>query len=184
MSEKETRVYEVGLLMAPSVLEEDAPQELEKIKSLLAEAGAEVIATGGPEFIDLSYPMEQVVGGAKTIYRQAHFAWCKFAVEPSELQKIEKILESHRAIIRHLLIKTSRDNTVEFKKPKEKVRRHSAEEQLETEPAETKEDAESIDAHERLPELVESGETVSEEGIVVSAPLEGSEEVGQPPEEA
>ncbi len=151
MSEKmtEERVYEVGFLLTPQFTESEIPNVIEEIKAVLAKNKAETIATGNPEFIDLAYQMEKVTGAHKGKFRQAYFGWIKFAAEPETLEAIKGALDGFAAFIRYILMKTDKDNTVVFKKPKDSPRRESAEALFE----DIDESLDDVEEHEKLPEL-------------------------------
>ncbi|HSE57005.1 MAG TPA: 30S ribosomal protein S6, partial [Candidatus Paceibacterota bacterium] len=152
MSETENtgRVYELGYLLIPTLADGEIPEAVEGIKSLLEKNGGAVFSEGTPEFIDLSYQMEHIVGSVRSKYTQAYFGWVKFEAEPHALEGIKKAVDAAKNIIRSILIKTEKDNTVLFKKPKEAPRRESADQgELPLEEL----DEVAVEEHEKLPEL-------------------------------
>lgn len=153
MSETENagRVYELGYLLVPTTAEGEVPEAVEAIKSLLEKNGGAVFSEGTPEFIDLSYQMEHIVGSARSKYKQAYFGWIKFEAQPDALAGIKKAIDSAKNIIRSILLKTEKDNTVTFKKPKDAPRRESTD-QGEI-PLEELGEEMPVEEHEKLPEL-------------------------------
>ncbi len=155
MSETNERFYELGYLLVPTIPETEVADEVSKLKSAIEKEGS-VHSEGGPEFIDLAYTMEQTLGSKKHKYSQGYFGWIKFNADPASIAGITKALDSNTGLIRYILIKTNVENTVVFKKPKGDPKREttlSDEEMAALIAASEKEAAETVDEHEKLPEL-------------------------------
>lgn len=105
------RVYEVGFHFIPKVAEADMPAEVEKIKKVLSNHGASVIAEETPRMIQLSYPMSRAESGKRDRYNQAWFGWIKFEVAPSEAKAIEEEVGRMATVLRMILISTVREST-------------------------------------------------------------------------
>ncbi len=159
MSEQETngRVYELGYLLVPTVAEGQIPEALGEIKKILEKNGATVVSEGAPEFIDLAYEMEHIVGSARSRYTQAYFGWVKFEAGPETMELLKKAFDGLATVIRYLLVKTDKANTVVFKKPKGTLRRESVGAE-EVTPEEGVVAEEAVEEHEKLPELEEEVE--------------------------
>src|SRR6185436_11361869 len=69
-----------------------------------------------PKPIELAYDMEKVISNKKEIYSRAYFGWVKFDGDPSTMDSLKAKLELDPMIIRFLLIKTVRENTMSSKK--------------------------------------------------------------------
>ena len=162
---KDTRVYEVGFLLTPNFSENEIEAQVEAVKKIITDAGASVISEGRPEFIDLAYLMEKIIGSTRAKYRQAYFGWVKFEAAPELIDGLKAGFDGLHSFIRYILLKTDVENTVSFKKPKDSPRRElfDPEASLEEEVSELDEKEE----HEKLPELEEE---------VLVAP-EGEEEI-------
>lgn len=117
----EPRVYEIGFLMSPAVREEDLASRVDEIKESLTKNGAVIISEGNPEFIDLAYEMIRVIDNKNVRFNQGYFGWVKFEVDPTAIATIKEQLEKNVLIIRFLLIKTIRENTVVGKKSLGKI---------------------------------------------------------------
>ncbi len=105
-------VYEVGYLVVPNLTEEKATSEASAIRSLVEGNGGVVISEEFPKIRDLAYSMSKVVESVKTNYNQAYFGWIKFDLPVLNLAKIESQLRESKNILRHLIIKTIRENTI------------------------------------------------------------------------
>lgn len=107
--EGETRIYEVSYLFVPSLTEESADAEVEKIKAHVAKKGGDIIAEGRPRLIDLAYPMAKSVANKKTMYEKAFFGWTKFELDASAVSSVKELLDANDFVIRFLTIKTTRE---------------------------------------------------------------------------
>ncbi len=161
MSE-ETRLYELGYILVPTTPEGEVAQAVDVLKDTITKLEGSVSSDGAPEFIDLAYVMEKDVASKKYKYSQGYFGWIKFTLAPEAMEALKKALDSNLALIRYILIKTSVENTVVFKKPKVEAKREvfmSEEELAElaaAAEAESDDDAEvAVDEHEKLPELTD-----------------------------
>lgn len=157
MTEENTRFYELGYLVVPIVPEVEIGAEVDTLKSTITTVGGKIHSEGTPEFIDLAYTMEKTVGSKKSKYAQGYFGWIKFDADPATLAPLKKVLDGNLSLIRYILVKTSIENSIVFKKPKVDAKREVAlsEEEMAALIAATEEEAveEVKDEHEKLPEL-------------------------------
>ncbi len=153
MSEIQTRLYECGYVLVPTIPESEVPTAVDAIKSLITSAGATITVSPDPEYIDLAYTMEKTVGSKKSKYSQGYFGFIKFETTPDTLEQIKKSLDAHLELVRYILLKTDADNTIVFKKPKLEAKRGDSApiDEAELIAAEAEEDME-LD-HEKLPDL-------------------------------
>ena len=112
MTEKaeKKQIYEVGYHLVSSVAEENVGKEVEAIKALLDKS--EIIAEENPKLIDLAYTITKQIGGLRRKYDKAYFGWVKFEFSPEEALVLKKKLDAMDNILRYLLIKTVRENTL------------------------------------------------------------------------
>jgi ribosomal protein S6 len=108
------KVYEVSALFAPELDSAGLSQEVESLKNKLTSLEAEIISSGGPTHIRLAYTVEKHVNNKIRRADFAHFYWVKFAVEPAAIKAVESYfkLELNEKVLRYLLVKTVRENTV------------------------------------------------------------------------
>lgn len=154
MSE-ETRTYEFSYLVSPIVTESEIESVIDGLKKEIETAEGTIVAEGKPEFIDLAYTIEKVVASKKQKWSQGYFGWVKFTAEPAVMEVLKKAFDANTTIIRYMLIKTSAENLITFKKPKNEARRFdSATDDAIFENLEEDEDtAEVLEVHETLPNL-------------------------------
>jgi len=115
--EAESRIYEVGYLLLPYVTEENLAHEAGLIKEAITAAGGSVFSEEEPSSIELAYPMYKVVSNKKTKFETAYFGWIKFDGDPRGVSKLKKAMDLQENVLRFLIIKTVRENTL-AKKPK------------------------------------------------------------------
>lgn len=123
--EKSTaRVYELAYLFVPTLEEEKSTQVFGDLKNLLETKGAQFISEEMPRLIELTYEMSRIIENKKTWFSTAYFGWIKFELEPGMLKEIEEVLARDEQLIRYMIIKTIRENTLVSKKfPKDGVRK-------------------------------------------------------------
>jgi ribosomal protein S6 len=108
----EGTVYEVGYHIVPAVSPEKLPAEVDAIKAVLGKNGATVISEEFPKLRNLAYQMVKAIGPARHRYDSAYFGWIKFEAQPESALEIKKALDGNEKILRYLLIKTVRENTL------------------------------------------------------------------------
>ncbi|MDE2040815.1 MAG: 30S ribosomal protein S6 [Patescibacteria group bacterium] len=105
-------VYEIGYLFVGSLPEERVPAENDKVRKIIADAGASVIAEEVPHRERLAYTIRRkTVAGSYEKYDEAYFGWIKFEVGTVKIEGIKKSLETLPVILRMLVITTVRENT-------------------------------------------------------------------------
>lgn len=108
----EARIYEAGLLLVPSLTPEQSDKSFADIKAFIEKNGGSFISEEIPTLRTLAYEMSKDAAGRRNYYTSAYFGWVKFE-GPTELIKT---LENHLAlstdILRSLIIKTVRENTL------------------------------------------------------------------------
>ncbi|MFA5841473.1 MAG: 30S ribosomal protein S6 [Candidatus Paceibacterota bacterium] len=112
-----TKIYELSYLLVPELAEEAAAHEVGALKSLIMDTfGGVEISGEAPREIDLAYQMERQIGAKKDKYTKALFGWVKFELSQDKIAEVKKVLDKNNKIIRFLIIKTVRENTMAAKK--------------------------------------------------------------------
>lgn len=106
------QVYEVGYLIVPSIPEEKVADEVSAIHGHIEKNGGTIIAEDFPKLRDLSYSMLQVVESKRSNYDSAYFGWVKFEMPVLGLAVLEEQLKQSKGVLRHLTMKTVRENTM------------------------------------------------------------------------
>ncbi len=147
-------VYEVSYLLLPTLDAGRVAAEVAGLKSAIESAGGELISDENPVLIDLAYQMVKVVGTTRHKCDTGHFGWMKFDMEQGDVLAVKKVLDASDTIVRYLLIKTARENTLltgkmnlksEEKKASEMTEESLEEVVVDAEPAAAEEMDKSID---------------------------------------
>lgn len=110
-TEKAT-VYEVGFHVVPTVSPENLPKEVDAIKAILGSTGATVISEEFPKLRNLAYTMIKPIGPVRHRFDSAYFGWIKFEGPKESASEVDKALKGSDKVIRHIVIKTARENTI------------------------------------------------------------------------
>ncbi len=113
----ENRIYEIGYLMVPSIEEKDVAMEVGNLKAVIDAKGATTIAEEFPKLITLAYEMTKVINNKNVHFNTGYFGWIKFEASPSMAESLGEELKRYTKLIRFLLIKTVRENTLAGKRP-------------------------------------------------------------------
>ncbi len=120
------QVYELGYHIVSTVAEENLPKEVETLKAIVLKDGGSLISEGEPKLINLAYSMTKSVADIKKKFNTAYFGWLKFETKSELMPMIKKAVDANPNVLRYLLIKTVRENTLYT--PKLNVRAVSKEE--------------------------------------------------------
>jgi ribosomal protein S6 len=109
----EGRIYEVGYHLLSSIAEENIPAEVEKIKKVLAAEKAEIISEEMPKLRPLAYEIKKAFSGVYKKFDKAYFGNIKFQLpEGGDIRVIDEKLKANENILRYIVIKTVRENTM------------------------------------------------------------------------
>ena len=109
----EEKIYEVGYHIVSSVSEENIPAEIEKIKTYLIKEKAIIISEENPKLRNLAYSIKKAFGGSYKIFDKAYFGFIKFELgEEGDIKKIDLAMKNNESILRYIVIKTVRENTM------------------------------------------------------------------------
>lgn len=112
MQGEDQKVYEIGYLMVPTVPEEHLAAEVGNIKSMLESQGAAFISEEFPKLRGLAYSISKKIDGVRRTFETAYFGWVKFDLPTEKMAAIKEALERNNSVIRFLLVKTVRENTL------------------------------------------------------------------------
>jgi ribosomal protein S6 len=105
-------IYEVSYLLLPSLALEQVPARVETLTKAVESAGGELISSENPVLVDLSYPMTKVVQTTRHKCDKGYFGWMKFEIEKDGIAEVKKTLDLDENVLRYLIIKTVRENTL------------------------------------------------------------------------
>jgi len=106
------RVYELGYLLVPTISPEEVLERYTALKDMMASFGGEFISDDMPKLIPLAYTMLKVVSNVRNKFNTGYFGWMKFYIDPQIVAELKKKLDLDPNIIRFLLIKTVKENTL------------------------------------------------------------------------
>jgi ribosomal protein S6 len=106
------QVYELGFHIVPTIAEEKVANVFGDIKSLLEKNGAVFISEEYPKMRPLAYTMFKNEAGKNEKFNFAYFGWVKFDLGKEEIAEVKEKLEKNKEILRFLIIKTVRENTL------------------------------------------------------------------------
>ena len=111
-----SRVYEVGYLLLPTISEEEMPVVYGNLKELIVSLGGEIISDEMPKMIPLAYTMSKVIQNLRNKFETAYFGWIKFEMTPEKVLELKKKLDADKNLIRFLILKTVKENTIAAKR--------------------------------------------------------------------
>ncbi len=143
-------VYEVGYHMVPTIAEENVGEEVTILKDMLAENGANFISDEYPRLMELAYEMTRSIANKKQKFTTGYFGWVKFECTPEEAKTIKELLDKNEKLVRYLLIKTVRENTMSPKRtyPKQDNKKRI--------PSRVKEASETVESSDPVEEVNEA----------------------------
>lgn len=127
--ENNSRIYELGYLLVGTMPEETVAAKVGALKDLFEKAGGMSVSEEFPKLMTLAYEMSRPIGNKKAWFKEGYFGWMKFDIDPAAVEDISATLGRDEDVLRYLLIKTVRENTVigkrtfskEGKRPARKV---------------------------------------------------------------
>ena len=114
---KDARVYEFGYVLVPTIDLDALVGEVSRLKKVVEDRGGVFISEEAPRLMNLAYEMSRVVDNKKTWFTNGYFGWVKFEIDPSHAEAIEAIFRLDEKIVRYIVIKTVRENTMSTKRP-------------------------------------------------------------------
>jgi len=120
-----SRVYELGYLLVPTITEDNVGATYSGLKDVITSFGGVFIADEMPKSIPLAYSMVKVIANVRNKFSTAYFGWVKFEMDAQKVLELKKKLDLDVNVIRFLLIKTVKENTMATKRfvPRDMARR-------------------------------------------------------------
>lgn len=110
------QVYEVGYLLVPTLAEDEVPGVYGNLKDTVSSFGGEIISDEMPKMIELAYQMVKVVQNVRNKFDNAYFGWVKFEMDSQKVLDLKKNLDLDPLVLRFLILKTVKENTIATKK--------------------------------------------------------------------
>ena len=99
-----SRVYELGYLLVPTIEEIEVPAVYGNLKELILSFGGAPISDEMPKMIQLAYAMVKVVANVRSKFNTAYFGWTKFTMDSDKVLELKKKLDLDPNVIRFLLL--------------------------------------------------------------------------------
>lgn len=109
-------VYELGFLLVPAITEEKLAETFGMIKNVILENDATAVSEEFPKLLTLAYTMEKTINNKIERFKEGYFGWIKFEMPGEHTAKLEAKLRLRDDVIRHLLTKTVKENTIASKR--------------------------------------------------------------------
>ena len=106
------RIYEISFIFDNKLDEETALEKSNAIKQSIATLGGSFISEEAPYMRELAYEMMRVVNNTNVRFNIGYFGWIKFEMDASKVKELEKGLKLDEEVVRYLVVKTVRENTV------------------------------------------------------------------------
>jgi len=112
LDQKENRVYELGFLLNPNISEDKIGVEFSSIKKIIEKNNSVFVSEEFPKIKKLEYTIFKASHGGKERHDSAYFSWIKFETAPSSIDKIFEEMKKEENVIRFLIIKTTKEDTM------------------------------------------------------------------------
>jgi len=110
------QIYEIGYHFLPTTSEAEIPELVAKVQFLIEGKEGKIISEEMPKLQALAYKISANLNSKKQKFDRAYFGWIKFEADNSRAEEIKKSLEGFEKIIRFILIKTVRGDTMFYPK--------------------------------------------------------------------
>lgn len=112
----DSRVYEISFIFDNKLDEGAALEKGNAIKQSIATLGGSFISEEAPYMRELAYEMTRVQKNVNVRFNEGYFGWIKFELAGDKIKDLEKGLKLDEEIIRYMVVKTVRENTVYTKR--------------------------------------------------------------------
>ena len=116
INDPDSRVYELGYLLVPTIAQEDVPVMYGNIKELIATFRGLIISDEMPKTITLAYSIRKVISNVRNKFNTVYFGWTKFVMDSQKVLELKKHLNLNPNFIRFLILKTVKENTIAAKR--------------------------------------------------------------------
>lgn len=108
----EQKIYELGFHLISTLSEEDVAKHFSHLREMIEKEGGACISEESPKRRELAYTMVQKENSKNTKFDTAYFGWIKFKGSPEQAVSIKESVYADRNVLRFLIIKTVRENTL------------------------------------------------------------------------
>lgn len=108
----EISVYEAAFHIDANLSETEVRKTLDKTREAITEAGGTLVAEAAPVRMDLAYTISHIAEGVRRDHVASYFAWIAYELTPEKQGEVDEALRTNKNIIRHLVIKTTKEQAV------------------------------------------------------------------------
>ena len=112
----DSRIYEISFIFDNKLDEGAALKKAETLKQSIATLGGSFISEEAPYMRELAYEMTRVQNNINVRFNEGYFGWIKFELDSASVKEFEKALKLDEELVRYLVVKTVRENTVYTKR--------------------------------------------------------------------
>lgn len=112
MSKGDKTIYEIGFNLISTISEEAVAQKFGAIKEKITSLEGEIISEEYPKMIKLAYEMTKEIDNKNVRFNSAYFGWVKFEMDAASVAEIDKMAKNDSSVLRYIIIKTVRENTI------------------------------------------------------------------------
>jgi ribosomal protein S6 len=112
----ESRIYEVSYLLVPTIIEEELPAAYGDVKEMVSTSSTNIIIDEVPKMMPLAYEMTKIIKNVHNKFEKGYFGWTKFEADADKVDELKKKMEEDDRVIRFLIVKTVRENTLAGKR--------------------------------------------------------------------
>ncbi|MCA9365706.1 30S ribosomal protein S6 [Candidatus Kaiserbacteria bacterium] len=107
--ERELFGYELAFHVLPTVAEGEVSEVISKLKNKITKIGGEIFDEEEAKRFDLAYEIVKHMEGRNRKFTSAYFGWVRFHLESSKVEELTEAVEEEKNILRHLLVKLTKD---------------------------------------------------------------------------
>ena len=105
---KEPKYYELGFLLTPLTAEDKVSEELGAIIALVEKHNGKIVTSVTPTLRSLAYPIKKETDRKWHTFTTSFFGWIKFEILPEQILRLKTDLGSMPAMLRFLIVTTSK----------------------------------------------------------------------------
>jgi ribosomal protein S6 len=109
---EDKRVYELGFLIDSAIGDEKIGEKFSSLKKIIEKNEGAFISEELPKIKKLEYTIFKSFHGKKERYDDAYFSWIKFEAIPASVDKIYEEFKKEDSVIRFIMVKTVKEDTV------------------------------------------------------------------------
>lgn len=122
------KVYEIGFHILPAVSEDKVQEIVSGLEGFITKNGGVVISQEFPKLRALAYDIKRNTETKYLSFNKAYFGWIKFEATTETAVKLKEDVENNDNILRFVIIKTVKENTMSQLRPQSFGKENSKEE--------------------------------------------------------